>query len=38
MEEIQSMTCCEGARHIREVEVSDRYLAERVVSRLIAQV
>jgi len=38
MEEIQSMTCCEGARHIREVEVSDRYLAERVVTRLIAQV
>ena len=38
MEEIESMTCSEGARHIREVEVSDRYLAERVVKRLIAQV
>jgi len=38
MEEIQSMTCSEGARHIREVEASDRYLAERVVKRLVAQV
>jgi hypothetical protein len=38
MEEIQSMTCSEGARHIREVEAGDRYLAERVVKRVVAQV